>query len=173
MSRNDLLGSIPEEIGSLQLLESLDLSWNKLSGVLPPSLLDLSSLSELNLSNNDLWGEIPTGSQLQTLVDPSIYSNNWGLCGFPLSIACSNGSSSAHTLDERTEEHKEVVWLCYSVILGIVFDFWVWFGAQFFLEPWRFLFFHVVDRVESKIMQKMLHTKIMQKMLHTKTSLQM
>lgn len=156
LSRNDLSGSIPEETGSLKLLESLDFSWNKLSGVIPPSMSDLSSLSALNLSNNGLWGEIPTGSQLQTLVDPSIYSNNSGLCGFPLSIACSSGSSSAHTLDERTEEHKEDVWLCYSVILGIVFGFWVWFGALFFLEPWRFLFFHVVDRVGCKIMQNML-----------------
>uniref|UniRef100_A0A8R7R6N9 Uncharacterized protein n=1 Tax=Triticum urartu TaxID=4572 RepID=A0A8R7R6N9_TRIUA len=101
-SRNNLSGSIPKDIGNLKLLESLDLSWNKLSGHIPPSVSNLMSLSNLNLSNNLLSGEIPTGSQLQTLDDPSIYDNNLGLCGPPLR-PCTNNSSSTTPMDGAEE----------------------------------------------------------------------
>jgi hypothetical protein len=147
LSRNDLSGTIPESIGSLELLESLDLSWNELSGTIPPSISNLQTLGMLNLSNNLLRGHIPTGNQLQTLVDPSIYCNNQGLCGFPLSTC----------LDEGAEDHKEHgddVWLCYSVILGTVFGFWLWFGALFYLQPWRFSFLFFVDGLGMKIADK-------------------
>jgi hypothetical protein len=144
LSWNDLSGSIPERIGNLNILESLDLSWNELSGVIPTTIANLSCLSVLNLSNNHLWGSIPTGRQLQTFVDPSIYSNNLGLCGFPLIIAC-----QASRLDERNEDHKELdKCLFYSLILGIVFGFWLWFGALILLKPLRVFVFHSVDHIE-------------------------
>jgi Leucine-rich repeat (LRR) protein len=73
MSRNHLSGVIPKVIGNLKKLESLDLSWNKLSGPIPPSISTLMFLNTINLSNNLLSGDIHTGSQLQTLNDPSIY----------------------------------------------------------------------------------------------------
>lgn len=100
----------------------------------------------LNLSNNHLWGRIPTGNQLQTLADPSIYGNNQGLCGFPLS-ACEPTSG------EGAEDHAKLgdLGLCYSVILGIIFGFWLWFGALFFLEQWRFSFLRCVDGLGIKI----------------------
>uniref|UniRef100_J3N3A8 Leucine-rich repeat-containing N-terminal plant-type domain-containing protein n=3 Tax=Oryza brachyantha TaxID=4533 RepID=J3N3A8_ORYBR len=143
LSRNDLSGSIPERIGNLNILESLDLSWNELSGVIPAGISNLSSLSVLNLSNNRLWGRIPTGNQLQTLLDPSIYSNNLGLCGFPLSIAC-----HASSLDEKIEEFAFDMVLFYFVIAGVVFGFWVWFGSLFLHKPLRVFVFHLVDRTQ-------------------------
>jgi hypothetical protein len=152
LSRNDLSGNIPESIGSLELLESLDFSWNELSGSIPASISNLQSLGMLNLSNNLLRGYIPTGNQLQTLVDPSIYGNNLGLCGFPL-ILC---------LDEESEDHKEHgddVWLFYSVILGTVFGFWLWLGPLFFLEQWRLSFLQFVDGLGIKIVDKISHDK--------------
>ena len=113
MSRNHLSGGIPKDIGNLKLLESLDLSWNKLSGPIPPSMSNLKFLSSLNLSNNRLSGEIPTGSQLQTLEDPSIYSNNLRLCGPPLSIPCTNNSDTTTPADGAKEHHHELetLWL--------------------------------------------------------------
>uniref|UniRef100_A0A8R7RBB8 Uncharacterized protein n=1 Tax=Triticum urartu TaxID=4572 RepID=A0A8R7RBB8_TRIUA len=157
ISRNNLSGSIPKDIGNLKLLESLDLSWNKLSGDIPPSVSNLMFLTNLNLSNNLLSGEIPTGSQLQTLEDPSIYDNNLGLCGLPLSIACTNNSSTTTPVDGAKEHHHELetLWLYYSVIAGTVFGFWVWFGVLFFCKIWRVAFFSCVDAMQQNIVHKM------------------
>ncbi|KAM3262692.1 hypothetical protein ACQJBY_053055 [Aegilops geniculata] len=146
LSRNDISGSIPERIGRLELLEFLDLSCNELSGGIPLSISNLLALGVLNLSNNHLQGRIPTGNQLQTLADPSIYGNNLGLCGFPL-------SPCEPTLGEGTEDHTKLgeLGMCYSVVLGVVSGFWLWFGALFFLEQWRFCFLRSVDGLGVKI----------------------
>ncbi|KAI5017284.1 hypothetical protein ZWY2020_037662 [Hordeum vulgare] len=77
----------------LYIANRIDVNWKMKSytfqgtialmiGAIPSSISKLASLSSLNLSNNNLSGEIPTGNQLQTLDDPSIYNNNSGLCGF-------------------------------------------------------------------------------------------
>jgi Leucine-rich repeat (LRR) protein len=157
LSRNSLSGAIPNNIGNLKDVESLDLSWNKLSGPIPSSISHLLFLSSLNLSSNLLSGEIPIGNQLQTLNDPSIYSNNLGLCGVPLSIPCKGNSSSTATLDGAKEGRHELetLWLYYSVIAGTVFGFWVWFGALFFLKLWRFAFLGCIDTMQQKVMNKM------------------
>ncbi|KAL6196285.1 hypothetical protein ACLB2K_031900 [Fragaria x ananassa] len=84
LSRNQLTGKIPSPIGKLTQLETLDLSHNHLSGEILQSMSSLNFLSHLNLSYNNLRGRIPSGNQLQTLDDPSIYGDNPLLCGFPL-----------------------------------------------------------------------------------------
>ena len=153
LSRNNLSCGIPRDIGSLNFLESLDLSSNELSGAIPPSISALSTLSTLNISNNHLAGKIPSGSQIQTLNDPSIYSNNYGLCGLPLDVPCANTSLAS---DERTGEGVDQ-WLCYSVIAGVVFGFWLWFGMLFTVEPWRSAVLFSVDGMQRKIMQNVSH----------------
>jgi hypothetical protein len=144
----------------LEDVESFDLSWNKLSGPIPSSISQLIFLSSLNLSSNLLSGEIPTGNQLQTLNDPSIYSNNLALCGVPLRIPCKSDTSSTTTLDGANEANHRLktLWLYYSVIAGTVFGFWVWFGALFFLKLWRFAFFGFIDAMQQNVMLKMKHT---------------
>jgi hypothetical protein len=151
LSRNNLSCGIPEHIGSLNVLESLDLSLNELSGTIPPSLSSLVSLNTLNLSNNNLSGKIPTGSQLQTLTDASIYSNNPGLCGPPLNISCQDPS---HAFDEGNGREFQDPWLYYCVIAGIVFGFWLWYGMLFSIAKLRYSVFLFVDRMQYKIMQK-------------------
>ncbi|KAJ0742391.1 putative non-specific serine/threonine protein kinase [Helianthus annuus] len=94
LSNNHLSGGIPNRIGDMKALNSLDFSANELSGLIPPSITTLTFLSHLNLSNNNLCGQIPTGSQLQTLIDPSIYAGNKDLCGVPLPKNCSNHDES-------------------------------------------------------------------------------
>jgi hypothetical protein len=153
MSRNHLSGGIPEHIGNLELLESLDLSWNQLAGPVPLSMSDLLFLTSLNLSNNNLSGEIPTGYQLRTLDNASIYSGNPGLCGFPLNITCNNYTISTSPLVGVTAHHQEygTFWLYYSITTGVVFGFWLWFGALFLCKSWRFAFFNCIDAHSMKL----------------------
>ncbi|GJN20588.1 hypothetical protein PR202_gb07980 [Eleusine coracana subsp. coracana] len=92
-----------------------------------------------------LLGKIPTGNQLQTLADPSIYSNNYGLCGFPLSISCSNGSS-IQTMDLKKE--FESIYVLYWIIAGLVFGLCLWFGSLFFSVSWRNTYFRYINLIK-------------------------
>ncbi|CAL5007155.1 unnamed protein product [Urochloa decumbens] len=148
-SRNNLSGSIPKDIGNLKILESLDLSWNELSGSIPSSISKLISLNSLNMSNNKLSGEIPTGFQLQTLAEPSIYSNNLGLCGFPLNTACLDGSNSTPPPSSQSKELEALSWY-YSVLTGLTFGFWLWSGPLLLFEPWRVAIFRCIDHIQDR-----------------------
>lgn len=59
LSENQLSGSISPEIGNLTNLNGLGLSKNQLSGSIPPQLGNLTNLDRLYLSNNQLTGSIP------------------------------------------------------------------------------------------------------------------
>ncbi|KAK4607799.1 hypothetical protein RGQ29_001567 [Quercus rubra] len=91
-SHNNLTDCIPSSVGNLTNLEWLDLSFNKLSGEIPKQLADLPWLEVLNLSHNQLIGHIPLGKQFNTF-DNDSYTENPGLCGFPLSRTCNNHES--------------------------------------------------------------------------------
>uniref|UniRef100_A0A0D9XKG4 Leucine-rich repeat-containing N-terminal plant-type domain-containing protein n=1 Tax=Leersia perrieri TaxID=77586 RepID=A0A0D9XKG4_9ORYZ len=147
LSKNNLSCGIPEDIGSLKNLESLDLSSNGFSGQIPSSLTSISTLAILNLSNNHLSGKIPTGNQLQTLTDPSIYINNFGLCGFPLNISCTNYSLAS---DERYCRTCEDQYLYYFRMAGVIFGFWLWFGMFFSIRTLRYVIFCFVDGMDCK-----------------------
>ena len=56
---NNLVGTLPPELGDLDRLVSLDLSGNHLTGEIPSVLGDLRTLAALDLSKNDLTGPIP------------------------------------------------------------------------------------------------------------------
>lgn len=59
LDNNNLVGTIPVELGSLKNLKRLHLYNNKLTGKIPPELGDLSNLVGLSLVFNQLSGEIP------------------------------------------------------------------------------------------------------------------
>ncbi len=56
---NNLVGSIPPELGSLSHLSVLFLAYGELTGPIPPELGSLANLESLYLGNNDLTGPIP------------------------------------------------------------------------------------------------------------------
>ena len=56
---NNLIGTIPPELGRLSRLQELRLDGNSLTGIIPPELGRLSSLQGLSLGDNDLSGGIP------------------------------------------------------------------------------------------------------------------
>ncbi|XP_019191168.1 PREDICTED: probable LRR receptor-like serine/threonine-protein kinase At3g47570 isoform X2 [Ipomoea nil] len=60
LSYNQLVGSIPNEIGYLINLDYLDLSYNSLSGHIPTTLGSCVYLEMLSLTNNHLQGPIPS-----------------------------------------------------------------------------------------------------------------
>ncbi|CAL9066589.1 unnamed protein product, partial [Musa banksii] len=107
LSRNYLTREIPSNINGMQRLEILDLSRNNLSGAIPSTLAALNFLSYLNLSCNNLSDRIPTGSQLQTLTDPSIYAGNSDLCGPPLVKNCTDYMPTIGKEEEENENSKD------------------------------------------------------------------
>ncbi|KAK4378463.1 hypothetical protein RND71_000325 [Anisodus tanguticus] len=77
LPNSKLLGSIPEQLGFIQHLHTIDLSNNFLNGTLPISLLNASELQVLNLSVNAFAGNIP--QQLTSLPNLKVVSlkNNY------------------------------------------------------------------------------------------------
>ncbi|KAA0059199.1 receptor-like protein 12 [Cucumis melo var. makuwa] len=87
LSHNALTGSIPSLVENMTQLESLDLSHNQLSGQIPQQHSQLDFLAVFNISYNNLSGPMPQDNQFNN-VDNSSYAGNVGLCGDPLSKKC-------------------------------------------------------------------------------------
>jgi hypothetical protein len=60
LTNNNLVGTIPTELGNLTNLQQLSLSDNQLAGSIPPELGNLTNLQHLSLRSNELSGSIPT-----------------------------------------------------------------------------------------------------------------
>nr|GMD40645.1 receptor-like protein 12 isoform X2 [Ipomoea batatas] len=155
VSRNNLSGTIPETIGNLSKIESLDLSRNELFGHIPPSLSSLNFLSHLNLSFNHLYGRIPTGSQLQTLNDPSIYMGNEGLCGDPLSKSCSSDVPSFFNQSTKTnsdDDHEFFMWFYADMGPGFFVGFIGVLSILLFARSWSYAYFKFLEMAYNKVL---------------------
>nr|XP_010933091.1 receptor-like protein EIX1 [Elaeis guineensis] len=146
-----VMGKIPENIGFLRHLESLDLSVNNLSGMIPSTISSMYFLSHLNLSNNNLSGSIPWGNQLQTFCDPSIYGGNPNLHGWPLPW-CFNNASSKSPFQTRAQEEKprngdesEMIWLYAISALGFVVGVLGFIYVLMIKRAMRNAYFHLID----------------------------
>lgn len=77
LSRNNLKGSIPKEIGNLKNLKDIALETNNLSGSIPKEIYSLKNLESIMLSDNNLTGEIPKEiGNLQKLSSLELTKNN-------------------------------------------------------------------------------------------------
>ncbi len=78
LSFNEFTGPIPTEIGFLSQLADLNLAANALSGLIPNEFCDLSALENANLRSNRLSGEIPSRiTELKQLWDGSGLRLSW------------------------------------------------------------------------------------------------
>ena len=59
LSRNNLAGRIPPEVGDLDRLRYLHIDHNALTGPLPPELAGATGLTSLRISGNTLFGPLP------------------------------------------------------------------------------------------------------------------
>jgi hypothetical protein len=154
LSSNQLGGKIPNNIGAMRSLASLDLSINKLSGEIPWSLSNLTSLSYMNLSYNNLSGRIPSGRQLDTLNadNPSLmYIGNSGLCGPPLQNNCSGNGSFMPGYHRSNRQKFKPASFYFSLVLGFVVGLWMVFCALLFMNTWRVAYFGLLDELYNKI----------------------
>nr|XP_018677280.1 PREDICTED: phytosulfokine receptor 1-like [Musa acuminata subsp. malaccensis] len=147
LSRNYLTGKIPNNINGMQRLEILDLSRNNLSGAIPSTLAALNFLNYLNLSYNNLSGRIPTGSQLQTLTDPSFYAGNSDLCGPPLTKNCIDNIPTKEEENENSMDRIESIWLYMCRALGFIVGFWTICGSILLKSRWRIAYFQAIDNM--------------------------
>ncbi|XP_057481180.1 LRR receptor-like serine/threonine-protein kinase RPK2 [Actinidia eriantha] len=94
-AQNHIGGQIPPEIGTLKMLQRLDLSRNMLSGSLPDQLGELKDLEEIYLQENNLTGEIPAQFGLITSLMVLDLSQNALTGSIPRSLANATGLQAA------------------------------------------------------------------------------
>ena len=81
LSRTELNGSIPAQLGALDALVDLRLSGNRLTGAIPPELSRLTDLRTLRLDGNALTGPIPKKlASLRLLEDLRVGGNRLTGC---------------------------------------------------------------------------------------------
>ncbi|KAG5254847.1 LRR receptor serine/threonine-protein kinase [Salix suchowensis] len=71
-----MTGSIPEDLGKMTVLDTLDLSFNKLTGTIPGILGSLTKIKFMFLNNNFLTGDVPVWI-LESRKDLDLSYNNF------------------------------------------------------------------------------------------------
>nr|XP_043631736.1 systemin receptor SR160 [Erigeron canadensis] len=131
LGHNDLTGPIPDELGRLKNVAILDLSHNRLNGSIPNALNGLG-LGDADLSYNNLSGMIPVAAPFDTF-PPNRFSNNSGLCGYPLPpCGADNAKSNGHRKSNKREAS-----LAGSVAMGLLFSLFCIFGVILLLVEMR------------------------------------
>ncbi|XP_047051094.1 receptor-like protein 3 [Lolium rigidum] len=124
LSSNYLTGQFTESVCNLTRLQVLDLSNNNLKGAIPSALNTLHSLSAFNVSNNDLEGPIPSGGQFNTF-ETSSFDGNTKLCGSMLIRKCALAKApQANILSTKETSYKTAFMIAFSAffVVGMLYD---------------------------------------------------
>ncbi|CAN6561048.1 unnamed protein product [Malus baccata var. baccata] len=146
---NNFSGNIPDQISNLKKLEVLNLSKNHLSGKIPSSLASLNFLAIFNVSYNNLEGPIPTSTQLQSF-EASEFEGNPKLCGAPLPNECRIDAHDKNNRDDEDDGHQ-LPWFYISTAFGFIFGFWGVCGSLIVKKTWRYAYFRFTDNVQDRL----------------------
>ncbi|CAK9135141.1 unnamed protein product [Ilex paraguariensis] len=124
LRRNSLTGIIPWEMSTLPSITDLDLSHNLLTGSIPSNFDNCSTLESFNVSYNQLTGPVPSSGSIFSILHPSSFIGNEGLCGGILHKACRTGGLSAGAVEVRPQPKKTagaIIWIMAAAFgIGLV-----------------------------------------------------
>ncbi|XP_060183466.1 probable LRR receptor-like serine/threonine-protein kinase At3g47570 [Lycium barbarum] len=83
---NNLVGSIPSDVGKLKQLQGLFLTSNNLQGHIPEAICHLSNLVQLSLEDNEIFGLIPACIGHLSMLQQLYLGSNKFSSNFPLSL---------------------------------------------------------------------------------------
>ncbi|CAN6541279.1 unnamed protein product [Malus baccata var. baccata] len=156
LNDNNFSGDIPDQICNLKYLEVLNFSTNHLSGKIPSSMTTLSFLKEFDISYNYLEGQIPTGTQLQSF-NASSFEGNSRLCGAPLANECREiDADNMNNVDQDAgSERDELPWFYIFAALGFIVGFWGVCGSLVLKKTWRYAYFQFLGNLHYSLYMKM------------------
>lgn len=109
LSHNHLTSSIPTTFSNLSQIQSLDLSYNDLSGRIPQELTKLNFLSVFYVAHNNLSGRIPDGTGQFDTFDQQSYVDNPLLCGPQLNRSCNPYEPSSPDIPPHSSGEENVI----------------------------------------------------------------
>lgn len=124
------MGDLPQELGNLQRLESLNISHNMLSGFIPTTFSSMRGMTTVDVSNNKLEGPIPDIKAFHEAPFQAIH-NNTNLSGNATGLEVCETLLGSRTLHRKG---KKVVILITLPLLGFLFFLFTLIGGFFILR---------------------------------------